>query len=104
MKTDSYQIGSYQDIHKTRMTDRKMKIVMTLELDITYDNFVKKFKNMDKNAVDIIWKSMKDMENDKGEVEFFQDNDDEDICEKLEDKFFDMAKEQIEDEQGDNDE
>jgi hypothetical protein len=86
------------------MTDRKMKIVMTLELDITYDNFVKKFKNMDKNAVDIIWKSMKDMENDKGEVEFFQDNDDEDICEKLEDKFFDMAKEQIEDEQGDNDE
>ena len=87
------------------MTDRKMKIVMTLELDITYEKFVEKFKNMDKNAIDIIWKSLKNIENDKGEVEFFEGHcdEDEELREKFQKTFFDEVKQQIEDEQGDND-
>jgi hypothetical protein len=83
------------------MTD-KMKIVMTLEFDVTYEQFVKKFKKMDKVAVDAIWKSLKEIENDKGEVEFFDDGNDEVIQKRFEKQFFDTTKEQIEDEQGDN--
>ena len=80
------------------MTDRKMKVVMTLEFDLTYDEFVKKFNNMDKVAVDSIWKSLKSHENDKGEVEIFDDGNDEELNEKMEEYFFNTAKEQIEDE------
>ena len=79
-----------------------MKIVMTLEFDVTYEQFVKKFKKMDKVAVDAIWKSLKEIENDKGEVEFFDDGNDEVIQKRFEKQFFDTTKEQIEDEQGDN--